>query len=278
MLDKGRQYDLARQVGVDTPHTVTVRSAEDAAAAADAIGFPCALKPVHSHLFARHFSARAKLWVVHDHAELARTLADMVELGLEMLVTEIIPGPDDAHTSYYGYLDENGESLLHFTKRKLRQRPPRFGLGTYHVSEWSEETAEAGLRFLKGVGLRGIAAVEFKRDPRDGKLKLMECNHRLTLATELLRIAGIDVARLIYNRLLGREVPRADGFRDGVRLWLPLDDLRALRAYRRSGEWTTGRWLRSVAYRQHFPVLRLDDPQPALLEYARIGRRALRRR
>ena len=278
MLDKHRTYELAREIGVPAPQTVTVRRDEDVERAAREIGFPCALKPLHSHLFAQHFSARTKVWVVEREDELRETLGRMVELELEMLVTEILPGGDDRFFSYYSYLDERGEPLFHFTKHKLRQYPIRFGLATYHLSRWDEETAALGLRFFQGVGLRGIGNVEFKRDPRDGQLKLIECNHRFTAANELVRAAGIDVARLTYRRLAGLPQAPLEGFRDGVRLWHPVEDARAFLDYRREGQLSVAAWTRSLLHRQRFPLLDVRDPMPSLGNYGRMARRAVRRR
>ncbi len=274
MLDKHRTYELARLAGVPSPRTVTVREEADVERAVAEIGFPCALKPLHSHLFAQHFSARTKVWEVCTEAELRETLGRMVALGLEMLATEILPGGDDSFFSYYSYLDEHGEPLFHFTKWKLRQYPVRFGLATYHASRWDEETAQVGLRFFRGVGLRGIGNVEFKRDPRDGVLKLIECNHRFTAANELVRAAGIDVARLAYCRLAGLPPPRLDGFRDGVYLWNPVEDVRALLDYRRRGDLTVAAWARSLLRPQRFPLLDLRDPGPSLRNWSRLARRA----
>ena len=79
-----------------------------------------------------------------------------------MLVTEVIVGASDEFVSYFGYLDEDGQSLLSFTKRKLRQQPPGFGIGTYHQTTYDPEVAAAGLRFLQAVGMRGLGNVEFK--------------------------------------------------------------------------------------------------------------------
>jgi len=275
MLDKHRTYELAAAVGVPAPRTVTVRGEDDAERAVQEIGFPCALKPLHSHLFARVYGPHKKVWIVEDAPELRENLARMVALELEMLVTEILPGRDDQYVSYYSYLDERGEPLFHFTKRKLRQYPIRFGLACYQVTTLNREVMDLGLRFFQGIGLRGIGNVEFKRDPRDGRFKLIECNHRFTAANELVRLAGIDVARLAYSRLAGTPAPRVDSFREGIYMWHAAEDVRALLDYRRSGELTVGAWARSLLHRQHFPVLARDDPRPAVLNYRRMLGRLL---
>jgi D-aspartate ligase len=268
MLDKQRAYDLARQVGIETPRSATITSASEAHAAAAEIGYPCALKPREGHRYRRHMSeealGQAKAFTVRDEAELDAHLDHRPNRDLQLIVTEIIPGPDSNHVSYYGYLDRNGESLLHVTKRKLRQHPPGFGTGCYHVTEWLPEVAELGLRFLRGVGVRGLACPEFKRDDRDGRLKFIECNHRFTMATEQLRASGADLPVFVYRRTLGLPTPRLNSYRTGIGFWYPLRDVRAFISYRRSGELTFAEWARTLLRRQRFPAASLTDPGPSL--------------
>jgi predicted ATP-grasp superfamily ATP-dependent carboligase len=181
-----------------------------------------------------------------------------------MLLTEIIPGPDDQYRSYFTYLDEHGEPLLNFTKRKLRQYPTHFGLGCYHLTEWNPEVARLGFQFASAAGLRGLVNMEFKLDSRDGELKLIECNPRFTETTGQVRAAGIDLALLAYRSLLGLALPRVDSFKDHLAMWYPVDDIRAFREYRRNGELTTAAWLRTFAHR-HVPLIfSWRDPKPSL--------------
>jgi D-aspartate ligase len=198
-------------------------------------------------------------------------------VGLEMLVTEIVPGDDSEYCSYYSYIDDRGEPLFHFCKRKFRQWPIHFGLTTYHMTTWEPRVAELGLRFFQEIGLRGVGNVEFKRDPRDGEFKIIECNHRFTAANDLVRHSGIDVPLIAYRRAVGLPVEPVRGYRLGVRMWHPLEDLRALREYRAEGSLTTAAWARSLLHRQHFPLLSLDDPGPSLSSAA-LRLRRLRRK
>ena len=56
---------------------------------------------------------------------------------------------------------------------------------------------------MRGIGLRGVAVPEFKRDPRDGEWKLIEVNHRFTGSLDLTRHCGIDMARIAYDSTVG---------------------------------------------------------------------------
>ncbi len=276
MLDKERTYALAAEHGIAAPRVMALRDRTDLEAASREFSFPCVLKPVHSHVFARQTGSKEKVLKVGSPDELQSVFERMSAAGVEMLVTEVIAGPDDEYVSYYGYLDEHGAPLLGLTKCKIRQYPIRFGIGTYHATTRDPEVAEAGLRFLQAVGLRGLANVEFKRDGSDGRLKLIECNARFTMPNDLIRIAGIDLALFSYNRLLGRPTPAVDSYREGVRLWEPINDTRAFLEYRRRGELSPGRWIGSLLHRQHLPRARVADPLPALERVSRGLRPASR--
>jgi len=277
MLDKGRTYELAGQLGVPAPRALPIGSKEDAERAAEQMGFPCILKPVHSHRFARHYPAWTKLLLARNEQELVEHATGALAAGLEMLAMEVIPGGDERIVTYWTYIDGEGEPVCHFTKRRIRQYPAQFGVGSYHITEWDPEVAEMSLRFLQGADARGIAAVEFKRDPRDEVPKLMECNHRLTGSIELGRASGLDFSLLAYWGALGLS-PALDGFREGVRLWIPRFDLLAFLEYRSRRELTTGQWLRSLMHRQRLPVFRLSDPLPTLIPAAFHARRMIIRR
>src|SRR4051794_16588511 len=281
MQDKERTYELARATGIATPRTRHVRSHEELDAAVADFDFPCALKPLHSHRFAYHFGIDKKVFLVPDRGELDRRFAELRELGLELMLTEIIPGGDHELPAYYSYLDEQNQPLFHFTTRKIRSRPVNFGLGCYRIVEWHPDVAELGLRFFQAVGLRGLGHVEFKRDARDGTLKLIECNPRLTGPTELLRRAGLDLPLFTYNRLIGRPAEGGGPYRMGLRLWHPVEDTRACLTHHRRGHLSVRAWIRSLMHRKHFPVFRWDDPLPTLMFHARwfatVARRRLRR-
>lgn len=277
MLNKARTYELADRIGVDRPRTITVAGTDDLDEATRQLAFPCALKPLRSHVFARHFGLEQKVLLAESPAELRTAVERTLSLGLEMLVTEIVPGPEDAYHTYYSYLEDGGRPLFEFTKRKLRQWPVGFGLPCYHVSDWNEEVAQTGLAFLRGVGVRGVASVEFKRDERDGRLKLIECNHRFSRSTEFLRLCGVDQAVIAYERAAGGEVPLIAPYRRGLHMWHPVEDVRAFRARHRRGELGFGEWVGSLAHRQHFLVLDWHDPKPSLAVNWRRARNAARK-
>ena len=274
MLDKKRTFELAASIGVEAPRVAAIASEEDRDRLLEEISFPCAFKPRRSH----ENKAGRKGFIVRDRAEFDDTYRWLRSVSADMLVTEIVPGVDDTYCSYYSFLDEDGQPLAHFTKRKIRQYPPVFGdLGSFHSTRWYPDAAEIGLRFFQGIGLRGMGNVEFKRDARDGRLKLIECNPRLTAATELVRRSGVDFAEIAYQSALGRPVEPVFRFQPGRYLWLPGLDYQAFRSYREQGTLTAARWLASIARPQTLTVFETDDLGPAISVVGQQAARARRR-
>jgi predicted ATP-grasp superfamily ATP-dependent carboligase len=261
MLDKQETYLVAAEHDVPTPLWWTARTRDEIATIRDELVYPLIVKPRLSHLFQAKFDS--KFIVAHNYSELEEAFAVTEREGIEVLLCEQIPGPDSQLCSYYTYLDENGAALFDFTKRIIRRTPKNMGLACYHITDHVPEIHDLALRLFRGAGLRGLANAEFKLDPRDGVYKLIECNARFTAANVLVHAAGMDLASLVYNRLVDLPLPPLDSFRAGVRLWDPVRDLRAYRELNRLNELSFLGWLRGIAKRQVFPSFQLTDPMPA---------------
>ena len=265
MLDKLATYRLAAEAGVPTPLFWPAESAADVEAHRDEYTYPLMIKPLYSHQFKRVLEG--KYLMARDFEELSAAYKLVSEHRIEVVLLEVIPGPDDLLCSYYTYFDENGEPQFHFTKRVIRRFPEHEGFGCYHITDWNPEVRDLGLRLFEHAQLKGVANVEFKRDPRDGQLKLIECNARFTAANGLLAASGIDLGAYVYRRLAGlpQTAPVDGAYRRGLRLWYPLDDYLAFRALRGDGRLDLASWLRDVAHYQVLPYFSWSDPLPSAM-------------
>jgi D-aspartate ligase len=278
MLDKGRSYELAAEAGVPIPQSLVLSGPEDLEACFDRFEFPFGLKPLEGHIYREQTGSAEKVIVVEDRDELLSRAEPLLEAGIGLLATELVPGGDDNLYSLFTYIDEDGRSIGEFTGRKLRQYPPHFGVGSYVRQEDQEEVVELGLRLLRGIGYRGFGHVEFKRDPRSGVFKFIECNARFSLPIALLIASGLDFPLFVYRRALGVRAPAPAGFRRGLHLWHPVPDLRSARQLRSEGELTWWGWFRSLLRRQRFTLLARDDPWPSLVANARTVRESVSKR
>jgi len=254
---KRAQFDQALAAGVDVPQTHYPRTAAEARAAAEEIGLPVLVKPEHPVGFKQRFRRQAFRCETLDEVEDGYTRAE--EFGA--MVQELIPGEDDVLYTVGSYIARDGRPLGVFSGRKLRQTPP--GIGTCRVGEavWAQDAVDAALRLLEAFDYFGLSQVEFKRDPRDGKFKLMEINPRLWQWHGLAAACGIDLPRIAYADLVGEKPDEVTMSGEGKRWAITL----------LPGE--------SPAF-QRPPyvdaVFARDDPKPAAVHLARVMRGAIR--
>ncbi|MBC8035863.1 MAG: carboxylate--amine ligase [Rhizobiales bacterium] len=261
-LNKLRTLELADAAGIDAPRHWKITSEKDLVALRGRLTFPVAVKPVQSHSFVKIF--RRKLFIINESFD---DLRDKVLLawanGLEVFIVEMIPGPDTALSSYYTYRLAGGSKLFHFTKSVIRRWPVNRGNACYHKTGWLPETAAAGEKFFDAVGLKGLGNIEFKRDSRDGKLKIIEVNARFTAAQELVRRAGTPIDLLVYCHLTRQALPAIQQTLKELRYWYPLRDFLSFLELRKRRELNFFGWLRSIASTAHvFPLASLEDPLP----------------
>lgn len=277
LLDKLATYRAAQAAGITAPRFWPATCAEEVHANRRDYVYPLLVKPLFSHSFQAVF--HAKYFRARDLEEVVDAYERAAAGGEKVLLLEEIPGSDDQLCSYYTYIDADGTPLIDFTKRVIRRFPEGQGLGCYHVTDRLPDLRELGLRLFHSVGLVGIGNVEFKRDARDGKLKLIECNARFTAANRLLAASAYDLGLFVYNRLVGRpQVPLAPwAYRTGLHMWSPIDDARAFIALRASGRLTASAWLSGLAHRQVLPLFAWSDPLPSLVASTRLARRVVAR-
>src|SRR5438477_9059041 len=196
---KRTQLEQAAQLGIDTPHTRYPRTAGEARAAAEEIGLPVLVKPEHPVGFKHRF--RRQAFRCESLDDVAAAFAQAEEFA--PMVQELVPGGDDTLYTVGSYLDRDGRALGVFCGRKLRQTPPVIGTCRVGEAMWEQEVVDDALRLLDGFGYKGLSQVEFKRDPRDGRFKLMEINPRLWQWHGLATACGVDLPRIAYADLVG---------------------------------------------------------------------------
>jgi D-aspartate ligase len=249
-------WDVLERVQSKRAQLETAQAAGIAVPAPEPSTFPVVVKPDRSVEFKRRY--RRQAFRCDTPAELEEALACTEEFGA--IVQELVPGGDDTLYTVGSYLTRDGRALGVFCGRKLRQTPR--GIGTCRVGEavWLEDVVDDALRLLRAFGYFGLSQVEFKRDARDGRFKLMEINPRLWQWHGLATACGVDLPRIAYADLVGESLPAAemDGF--GKRWAITL----------LPGE-------RPALQRPPYvdAVFARDDPKPGVVHLARVVRSAL---
>jgi D-aspartate ligase len=271
LLDKFTIYQRAEEAGIPTVAYWLVRSNEELEKSMAELRFPVIMKPLYSP---DADLIKCKAILIRDPAALVQRFSVAAHLGVGIILMEYIPGGDDRLCSYYTYLDDSGNSLVHFTKRTPRRFPAQSGDGTYHVIEWVPEAAELGLQFFRHLKFRGLGNIEFKWDERDGRLKIIEVNARFTASDCLIAKSGVNLALITYNRITGQPQPPVLNYQQSHVLCRPMQDALAAWELWNNGELRLYQWIRELSHVDQFPFFEWRDPMPAVSVLARRACRA----
>jgi D-aspartate ligase len=264
-LDKRLTYSRANELGVAAPWTAVGDSVADLEE--EGIPYPVILKPAINHHFFPQTNIKAL--PAETPTELKRGFAQMSRFipPNEILVQERIPGRGENQFSFCA-LCENGRVLASLVAQRRRQYPVDFGNASTFVETTNQPVVEAaGRRFLGSIGLDGLAEVEFKFDPRDGKYKILDVNPRPWGWHGLGKAAGIDFPYLLWRQAVGLPVAPVD--RPHKAAWIrEITDFVAIAKSRnRMAELKT---LLKALYSGKFTsaTFSLGDPVPFFAEFA----------
>jgi D-aspartate ligase len=217
LADKHTQYFLAREHGMPLPRTRLVCAEDDLADFVQGAQFPCLIKPLHFRewqAFPRgHPLSHQKVAIATNPESLLNAWRMAATVNSRTIAQEIIEGPDVTKRVYMACYDRDGRRIANALFRELRCDPPGFGPATVTEPIVDAETDEVCDRFLRTIGYSGLCEIETKRDARDGRVKLIEANPRLTGGGDAAPYAGVDVCWLHYLDMIGEPVTpvSADG-------------------------------------------------------------------
>jgi D-aspartate ligase len=265
-LDKYELTLAAEGVGVLTPRTMLLRSAEELSSVSRRIGFPCVLKPVRAFQWRigeawQQVGAR-KAVRVDDEQILQSEYRQLSLVTPEVLVQEWIPGSAERIVVLGGYANENSDLLAHFTARKQLQSPDDCGTGCVVQSGPIPQIVEPTRRLLRALQYQGMAEVEYKHDFATGEYKLIEINTRHWDQHALGLASGINLTWVAYCDLTGRHVSPSNLpvlYAD----WIAEDALlvRLIRSIFNPSLRTPGLW-RKLSSRQVYGIFSARDPVP----------------
>jgi D-aspartate ligase len=243
LMDKASLYELAEGAGIRTPWTLRLSSAAELEGVMERASYPCVVKPALSHLWRRLFGEHRVLFA-RGPEDLARLAAPGLEAGLELLVSEYVPGPEANLENAVLVRDADGSFPLAYGLRRLRQYPPGFGASALTESADAPETMRLGRSLLEAAGFVGLASVQTKRDERTGEPVLIEANVRVPQHFGLGEACGVEAPWRLYASLaglpLGPQPPQRIGVRNVVATmepraaWMHLADGGSLRSLLRS--------------------------------------------
>ncbi|RBP16886.1 putative ATP-grasp superfamily ATP-dependent carboligase [Roseiarcus fermentans] len=260
LCDKATLYEICAQAGIDTPRIAFAHDEADVDAFVERSGFPVMIKTAEqwaplnggrSTIIAREPADLRRFWAGARGATPAR-----------MLVQEFVPGEDWV---YHGYRNAETGVQVGFTGRKLMSSPPGAGSTVLGVSERDDSLARLGESLLRQVQYSGIVGIDWRKDARDGRFRIVDCNPRVCMNFRMFHNdAGVDVVRAAYLDLTGQPIP-GSRMAEGHVFKVEQDYLfLGLKEFLKSGS-TAKAEARPVARSGELAWFAYDDPAPAAM-------------
>ncbi len=272
--DKRLTYQVAARLGIDAPRCWFPRSESDLSEIA--CDRPVIIKPaIKEHFF---YATGAKAWRADNPVELLQKYRQAAAIipADEVIIQELVPGDGSRQLAYCAFV-KDGEPVGTMTVVRRRQHPSDFGRASTFVETVDLPELEGpSLRLLRAMNYYGLVELEFKRDERDGVVKLLDVNARTWGYHGLGPAAGVDFPAMLHHDQMGLPVHPCRA-RAGVR-WarLATDVPNAVRDISRR-QLRAGDYVRSLRGIDVGSVWAADDPLPALAELGILPYLAVRR-
>jgi D-aspartate ligase len=272
LMDKLRLYQTAASIGVRVPRFVHVRDHGDLMALLPEIRYPRVLKARLGHV--AKIRAGFGTVLVATRRELLERASSLFDHDIDFLLTDVVPGREHRLEAAVTVRRDDGTYTLEYGRRKIRQWPLDYGVGSLNQSAPVPGTLAVSRKLLGHAGYRGVASFETKRNARDGQLYLIEVNVRIPANFGLADACGVDGSWRLYATLAGLELEPQPAQVHGRKCMIPFREARASWQRIRRHEVSIRGVLRSWRGTRDFGVLSLRDPMPTL---ALLGRRLERR-
>lgn len=261
ILDKGKQYKLIAKIGNDLPKTVfySITSEDEIK---EEFNYPVFIKGASPYLWKQHFIEKG--FIAKNENELLNKLNELRNVKLDLIIQEIIMGPNSNHFKVSAYYDRNGDAKLFFTTQKMRQFPYDFGVGTYMVSKRVDELLEKGKFYFDSLKYKGIGSIEFKIDERDGKFKFIELNPRMWQQNYQATVAGLNFAKIYYLDCLEKKITFSDKFKENITYIDTVNDFQSFVKNKLVNKQSFWDWIKQVLFAHSYAFWKIDDPVPIL--------------
>lgn len=263
LCDKPYLYRRAAELGIAYPQTYEIPTLQQMAGIDPA--FPVVLKP--SMGGGNSALAKAKVMQIDDASSFRHVFSEAAkELGAaNIVVQELIPGGGESQFSYAAFWFQN-KPVAEFTAQRSRQYPVDFGFTSTCV-EVAEVPGiiDAARKLLASVDFSGLVEIEFKCDPRNGVLNVLDVNPRPWSWFALSAAAGVDLGKILWVVMNGGKPPVQPPRPATVWIYLSRDVAAAVILLMR-GKLSVRSYLRSLCKVRAWAAFSWRDIKPGLID------------
>lgn len=279
LLDKQLFCEYIDKYDLPAPKSITLSSVEELAQKpVSELRYPCIIKPSFKQAwwgteFGEKVGAYQKAITCQSYDELVEKYTQIAEINPYVVVQEFISGSEDELYSVNMYVDENGALKGFFIAQKLRTYPIQAGEGCYIVTVKDDEMIAMAMDIVQKLELRGLLNIQFKRDQRTAKPVLLEIHTRNSVWSYLGTAAGVNLAVLYYQDLIGKQLIEIPKYKPGVTFIFLEKDIKAFVQNLKVKRVSIGKWVTSYFKKFVLGGYKLSDPVPIIMNLWFILRR-----
>ena len=264
LVNKSKFYHALEKNHIENPKTFFPNDLTSAKQIGKKIQYPVFIRPAITQLFQNAFG-QGKGFIAKSYPELLKYYRLAESKKVEIMFQEILLGPPENSLQLEGYFDKNFCSKGLFARQRLRIWPLDFGNTTLCVSiplsKLAPETKQL-TKFIKNIGYNGVASAEYRKNPKDGKNKMLEINARVWFHSWLSAKCGVNIFLSSYLDAIGEKAEFGKEYSTGVKSIYVDSDIQSSRTMYQRGELTAIEWLSSLRGVRQTVLFELNDPQP----------------
>lgn len=265
LMNKKSLIEAAKQSDVAVAKTVYYVDDAEFYKLMNSITYPCLIRPSYGKKWGyeplKSIVGNSKLIKVENEEKLKKWLCLITPYDQDLMVQEMIPGPD--HNLYYlvVYIGKEQNCLGYFCGQKLRITPIHFGSASYMKTADPKPILQEALHLLNKNQYWGPAGIEFKLDENTKEFKLVEINTRFGLWDVMGSKLGVNLFYQAYLDLTDQQpialVPNNKKYK-----WISITrDFATFLEYRNENLITTWDWMKSFIGKVHYADIYFTEPK-----------------
>lgn len=267
LLNKHRFVRVAQNCGLPIPKSAVAFCGEDIEEATREFEFPFIIKPSWRDNDWLDRFGEQKVFQVNSRT-------DLKEMDTEFVVQEVIPGNERNIFCSFAVLDVDSNPIEMGHCRKIRQHPRHFGNTSLAETIQDDDLGFVSTGVFKKLGLKGYASIEYKRDPRDNQLKIIEVTAgRFNRQFAVTGLAGMNLPYTLYNYLVGADIKPAKAESGNARWASEVNELRSMKAYVSSKEYSLLSWVKELGNVKCYEIFDKKDLVPFVALFRQVALR-----
>jgi len=263
LLNKEKFINLAYDNNLPIPKSKKILSGKNIEEATKDFDFPFIIKPSwRDDNWVTKFHEQ-KILHINSKRDIEQQISIIETVDTKFLIQEIIPGSEKNIICSFAILDDNSQPIEIGHCRKIHQYPAYFGNTSLAEPIIDDEVEELSLKIFKILQLKGYASIEYKKDQRDGKLKILEITPgRFNRQFAVTNLVGLNLPYALYNYLLGREHKSSKIVYSKARWVSEINELRTIKTYIKSKEHSLIDWIKELWRINWFEIFDRRDIRP----------------